>query len=167
MSFHFIFHSTPILKRRLKSSLSRSNRERQSSIRYTSDEYVTLTDGEEPECYQEAMENEERQKSVSTPLAIYFKLSSRHNPSNEAEKINMRRVPYKALECCEMDLESIIHLDKNSTFHSSSKHIDVRYHWIRDALNAKLLELTKVYTDDNGTDMMNKTVPRRKFEALD
>ncbi|RDX77962.1 hypothetical protein CR513_41835, partial [Mucuna pruriens] len=31
--------------------LRRSNRERQSSTRYTSNEYVTLTNGEEPECY--------------------------------------------------------------------------------------------------------------------
>ncbi|RDY05381.1 hypothetical protein CR513_10796, partial [Mucuna pruriens] len=31
--------------------LRRSNRKRQSSTRYTSDEYVTLTDGKEPECY--------------------------------------------------------------------------------------------------------------------
>ncbi|RDX87201.1 hypothetical protein CR513_31362, partial [Mucuna pruriens] len=31
--------------------LKRSNRQRQSSSRYTFDEYVTLTDGEEPECY--------------------------------------------------------------------------------------------------------------------
>ncbi|RDX78453.1 hypothetical protein CR513_41273, partial [Mucuna pruriens] len=35
---------------------------RQSSTRYPSDEYLTLTDGKEPECYQEAMESEERQK---------------------------------------------------------------------------------------------------------
>ncbi|RDX86816.1 hypothetical protein CR513_31800, partial [Mucuna pruriens] len=43
--------------------LRRSNRQRQSSTRYISDEYVTLTDGEEPECYQESMESEERQKA--------------------------------------------------------------------------------------------------------
>ncbi|RDX88348.1 hypothetical protein CR513_30076, partial [Mucuna pruriens] len=42
--------------------LRRSNRERQSSTKYTSDEYVTLTNGEEPKCYQEAMESEEKQK---------------------------------------------------------------------------------------------------------
>ncbi|RDX93794.1 hypothetical protein CR513_23897, partial [Mucuna pruriens] len=46
-----------------------------------------------------------------------------------------------------------------------SKHIDMRYHWIRDALDAKLLELAKVHTDDNDADMMTKTVPRGKFEA--
>jgi hypothetical protein len=37
------------------------------------------------------------------------------------------------------DNQSVIHLSKNSTFHSRSKHIDVRYHWIRDALDEKLL----------------------------
>ncbi|RDY12569.1 hypothetical protein CR513_02607, partial [Mucuna pruriens] len=36
---------------------------------------------------------------------------------------------------------------------------------IRDALDAKLLELTKVHTDDNGDDMMTKAVPREKFKA--
>ena len=29
-----------------------------------------------------------------------------------------------------VDSQSAIHLGKNSTFHSRSKHIDVRYHWI-------------------------------------
>ncbi|RDY00403.1 hypothetical protein CR513_16424, partial [Mucuna pruriens] len=55
--------------------LRRFNRQRQSSTRYIYDEYVTLTDGEEPEYYQEAMESEERQKLVITSLATHFKLS--------------------------------------------------------------------------------------------
>ena len=33
------------------------------------------------------------------------------------------------------DRQSAIHLSKYSSFHSRSKHIDVRYHWIRDVLN--------------------------------
>ena len=45
------------------------------------------------------------------------------------------------------DNQSSIHLAKNSTFHSRSKHIDVRYHWIRDTLNNKLLELEKIHTN--------------------
>ena len=64
-----------------------------------------------------------------------------------------------------VDSQSAIHLGKNSTFHSRSKHIDVRYHWIRDALDAKLLELAKIYTNDNGVDMMTKALLRGKFEA--
>ncbi|RDX69418.1 hypothetical protein CR513_51470, partial [Mucuna pruriens] len=46
-----------------------------------------------------------------------------------------------------------------------SKHIDVRYHWIHDALDAKLVELANVYTNDNGVDIMTKVVPRGNFEA--
>ena len=64
-----------------------------------------------------------------------------------------------------MDSQSSIYLGKNSTFHSRSKHIDMRYHWIWDALDAKLLELAKIHTDDNGADMMTKALPRGKFEV--
>ncbi|RDX72100.1 hypothetical protein CR513_48465, partial [Mucuna pruriens] len=99
--------------------LKRSNRQRQSSTRYTSYEYVTLTHGEELECYQESMEREERQKkcvALSTTKVEFGFIQDEH----------------------------------------LSKHIDVRYHWIRDALDAKVLELAKVHTDDNGAHMMTK-----------
>ncbi|RDY02675.1 hypothetical protein CR513_13840, partial [Mucuna pruriens] len=39
------------------------------------------------------------------------------------------------------------------------------YRWIHDALDAKLLELVKVHTDDTSANMMIKVVPRWKFEA--
>ncbi|KAI5393255.1 hypothetical protein KIW84_060393 [Lathyrus oleraceus] len=64
-----------------------------------------------------------------------------------------------------VDAQITIHLGKNPTFHNRSKHIDVRYHCIRDVLDAKLLELAKVYTYDNGYDMMTKALPIWKFEA--
>ena len=57
-----------------------------------------------------------------------------------------------------------IHLGKNPTFHNRSKHIDVRYHWIRDVLSSKLLELEKIHTDKNAADMMTKVVSREKLE---
>ncbi|KAK8999646.1 hypothetical protein V6N11_070805 [Hibiscus sabdariffa] len=38
--------------------LRRSSRDRRSSVRYSSDDYVLLTDEGEPECYEEAMESE-------------------------------------------------------------------------------------------------------------
>ena len=60
------------------------------------------------------------------------------------------------------DSQNAIHLSKNSTFHSRSKHIDVRY-WIRDVLDSKLLQLEKVHTDDNISDMLTtKTLSRDK-----
>ncbi|RVW25426.1 Retrovirus-related Pol polyprotein from transposon TNT 1-94 [Vitis vinifera] len=45
-----------------------------------------------------------------------------------------------------------------------SKHIDVRYHWIRDALEMKLFCLKKIHTDENGSDMMTKPIPIEKLQ---
>ena len=58
-----------------------------------------------------------------------------------------------------------IHLSKNASFHSRSKHIEVRYHWIRDVLYSKKMQLEKVHTDDNGADMLTKVVTRKKLEV--
>ena len=63
------------------------------------------------------------------------------------------------------DSQSAIHLSKNSTFHSRSKHIDVRYHWIRDVLDEKLIQLEKVHIDQNGADILTKSLPRDKLEV--
>ena len=62
------------------------------------------------------------------------------------------------------DNQSSIHLGKNTTFHSRTKHIDVRYHWMRDALNDELFELEKIHTDHNGSNMLTKNLPRKKLE---
>jgi len=43
-------------------SLKRSTRERGPSTRYPSDEYVTLNDEGEPECYEETMDSQQKQK---------------------------------------------------------------------------------------------------------
>ncbi|KAJ0804413.1 putative RNA-directed DNA polymerase [Helianthus annuus] len=62
------------------------------------------------------------------------------------------------------DNQSAIHLAKNSMFHKRTKHIDVKYHWNRDALEDKLFELDKVHTEDNGSDMLTKSLAREKLK---
>ncbi|WVZ01079.1 hypothetical protein V8G54_027148 [Vigna mungo] len=62
------------------------------------------------------------------------------------------------------DNQSTIHLTKNPMFHSRSKHIDVRYHWIREALDEKKLKIEKIHTDLNWSDMMTKSIPTKKVE---
>ncbi|KAK8564767.1 hypothetical protein V6N12_058349 [Hibiscus sabdariffa] len=44
--------------------LRRSSRDRRSSVRYSSDDYVLLTDEGEPECYEEAMESERKDQWI-------------------------------------------------------------------------------------------------------
>ena len=60
---------------------------------------------------------------------------------------------------------SAIHLSKNASFHCRFKHIDVGYHWIRDVLNSKQMQLEKVHTDDNGADMLTKVVTKEKLDV--
>lgn len=60
------------------------------------------------------------------------------------------------------DNQSPIHLSKNSSFYSRSKHID--YHWIRDALTSKFMYLEKIHTDVIDLDMLTKILLRGKFE---
>ena len=52
----------------------------------------------------------------------------------------------------------------NSALHGRSKYINVRYHWLRNVSNSKLLELEKIHTEKNAADMMTKVVPRKKFK---
>ena len=45
------------------------------------------------------------------------------------------------------DSQSAIMLAKNPIFHAKTKHIDVKYHFIRDMLKNKLMKLVKVHTN--------------------
>ena len=57
------------------------------------------------------------------------------------------------------DSQSAIDLSKNATNHSRTKHIEVRYHWIRDAIEMKRFQLKKIHIGKNATNMMTKAVP--------
>ena len=57
------------------------------------------------------------------------------------------------------DSQSVIMLAKNLVFHAKTKHIDVKYHFVRDMLEDKLMKLVKVHIDDNPTDLMTKGLP--------
>ena len=76
------------------------------------------------------------------------------------EELGIKQDKY-VLHC---DSQSVIHLAKNPTYHSRTKHIDVRYHWIRQVLDDGLLQLEKIHTEENPADMLTKTLPRDKQE---
>ncbi|KAH9289836.1 hypothetical protein KI387_033953 [Taxus chinensis] len=62
------------------------------------------------------------------------------------------------------DNQSDIHLAKNFSFHSRTKHIQLRYNFIRTTLEEEKLKLEKIYTSKNPTDMMTKVVTREKLK---
>jgi hypothetical protein len=63
------------------------------------------------------------------------------------------------------DSESAIHLEKNSAFHSKTNHIQLRYHFIRSALENGHLKLEKIHTSQNPADMLTKGVTREKLSS--
>jgi hypothetical protein len=63
------------------------------------------------------------------------------------------------------DSQSAMDLSKNSMYHSRTKHIDVRYHWLRLAIEEQMLQLKKIHTNDNAADMLTKAVPPDKLEV--
>ncbi|GKA36122.1 putative ribonuclease H-like domain-containing protein, partial [Tanacetum coccineum] len=44
----------------------------------------------------------------------------------------------------------------NLVFHSKTKHIEIRHHFIRDAYEKKLIHVLKIHTDDNVADLLTK-----------
>ncbi|GJU52284.1 hypothetical protein Tco_1225998 [Tanacetum coccineum] len=55
-----------------------------------------------------------------------------------------------------IDNESTICIVKNPVFHSKTKHIAIRHHFIRDAYEKKLIQVLKIHTDDNVADLLTK-----------
>ena len=56
------------------------------------------------------------------------------------------------------DNESSLKLAENPVFHQRSKHILLKYHPLRDWVASGIIELAKVDTELNATDMMTKNV---------
>ncbi|GJT00668.1 copia protein [Tanacetum coccineum] len=52
--------------------------------------------------------------------------------------------------------QSTICIVKNPIFHSKTKHIEIRHHFIRDSNEKKLIQMIKIHTDKNVTDLLTK-----------
>ncbi|GJS47468.1 putative reverse transcriptase, RNA-dependent DNA polymerase [Tanacetum coccineum] len=55
-----------------------------------------------------------------------------------------------------IDNESTICIMKNPVFHSKTKHIEIRHHFIRDSYEKKLIQVIKIHTDHNVADLLTK-----------
>nr|GFA40039.1 putative ribonuclease H-like domain-containing protein [Tanacetum cinerariifolium] len=65
-----------------------------------------------------------------------------------------------------IDNESTICIVKNPVFHSKTKHIEIRHHFIRDAYEKKLIHVLKIHTDDNVADLLTKAFNVSRFNFL-
>ncbi|GKC56415.1 hypothetical protein Tco_1084013, partial [Tanacetum coccineum] len=62
------------------------------------------------------------------------------------------------------DDQGAIHLSRNAMFHERTKHINVRYHFIREIVESREIEVAKIGTKDNAADAFTNFVPGPKFK---
>ena len=65
-----------------------------------------------------------------------------------------------------IDNKSTICIVKNPTFHSRTKHIDIRHHFIRDSNEKELIQVLKVHTDNQFADLFTKPFDVSRFNLL-
>ncbi|GJW85337.1 putative ribonuclease H-like domain-containing protein [Tanacetum coccineum] len=65
-----------------------------------------------------------------------------------------------------IDNESTICIMKNLVFHSKTKHIEIRHHFIRDSYQKRLIQVIKIHTDHNVADLLTKAFDVSRFNFL-
>ena len=99
--------------------------------------------------------------------------------SVEAEYMEASQASCKALWLCKLlldlfdrelrptliycDNQSCIQLSENPVFHDRSKHIEIRYHFIRDYVQRGETTLQYISNDEQVADILPKSLGRGKF----
>ena len=65
-----------------------------------------------------------------------------------------------------IDNKSAIALAKNPVHHDRNKHIDVKYHFIRECIDEGLVEVNHVWTNYQLADVLTKAVGRVRFVEM-
>jgi hypothetical protein len=57
-----------------------------------------------------------------------------------------------------------VKLSEKPVFHDKSKHIEIKYHYIKDMVQKEAMKLQYVSTDEQIIDVLTKPMSRVKFE---
>ncbi|CAM1304163.1 Uncharacterised protein r2_g1403 [Pycnogonum litorale] len=105
--------------------------------------------------------------ALSTCEAEYIALAATTQEAKFLKQI-LRDISNKSVETVilNVDNQGAIALAKNPVHHQRSKHIDIRYHFIRDEVERGDISLTYVSSEDNVADVFTKPLAKVKINGL-
>ncbi|GJV29614.1 putative ribonuclease H-like domain-containing protein [Tanacetum coccineum] len=102
-------------------------------------------------------------------IVIMLKLVLTGNPQQEVLWIQNQMLDYEfnfMNTKIYIDNESTICIVKNQVFHSKTKHIEIRHHFIKDSYEKRLIQVIKIHTDHNVADLLTKAFDVGRFQYL-
>ena len=79
----------------------------------------------------------------------------------EGSSGELERLQHNIAMLC--DSQCAIHLDKCPTYHSKTKHIDIKYHFLRQVIDGGGVDIKKIHTQENYAYMFMKQVTLEKL----
>lgn len=109
-----------------------------------------------------------RQKrvSLSTTEAEYIAASEAAKDAIWLSQLHNKIAPLTTVPILRVDNVSAIKLTKNPSFHKRTKHIDVRFHYVRERVQEQQLKIEYVPSEEQAADILTKPIPRVQFEKL-
>jgi hypothetical protein len=74
--------------------------------------------------------------------------------------------PFENPTTLHCDNQGAIALAKDNKFHARTKHIDIRYHFIREAVEDGSINMQYIPTNENIADIFTKPLAKAKFERF-
>jgi hypothetical protein len=62
------------------------------------------------------------------------------------------------------DNQSCVNISENPVFNDRSKHIEIKYHFIRDMVQKGVVKLQYISTDEQIEDILTKPMSKAKFK---
>nr|GEX56068.1 hypothetical protein [Tanacetum cinerariifolium] len=97
---------------------------------------------------------------------VAFQKGKQHKASCKAKLVSFVSQPLQMLHIdygynfmqkkIHVDDESAICVIKNHVYHSKTKHIEIRHHFIRDSYEKRQIKIVKIHTNNNVADLLTK-----------
>jgi hypothetical protein len=89
-----------------------------------------------------------------------------HTSSMDEETLKDIKVEYDHPISIIYDNTSAIHISDNHVMHSNTKHIPIKYHFLREHVAEQSVKMEYITTKEQDADIFTKPLPRDTFEYL-